>query len=71
MAPNIQVFVQVALLFCVVTTSMGGITDLQKAFSQLENKVNVQQEEIKLLHNLVEQLEKKLEPLEEKGEIHC
>ena len=71
MAPNIQVFVQVALLFCVVTTSMGGITDLQKAFSQLENKVNVQQEEIKLLHNLVEQLEKRLEPLEEKGEIHC
>ena len=71
MAPNIQVFVQVALLLCVVTTSMGGITDLQKAFSQLENKVNVQQEEIKLLHNLVEQLEKRLEPLEEKGEIHC
>ena len=71
MAPNIQVFVQVALLFCVVTTSMGGITNLQKAFSQLENKVNVQQEEIKLLHNLVEQLEKRLEPLEEKGEIHC
>ena len=71
MAPNIQVFVQVALLFCVVTTSMGGITNLQKAFSQLENKVNVQQEEIKSLHNLVEQLEKRLEPLEEKGEIHC
>ena len=71
MAPNIQVFVQVALLFCVVTTSMGGMTNLQKAFSQLENKVNVQQEEIKLLHNLVEQLEKRLEPLEEKGEIHC
>ena len=71
MAPNIQVFVQVALLFCVVTTSMGGITNLQKAFSQLEDKVNVQQEEIKLLHNLVEQLEKRLEPLEEKGEIHC
>ena len=71
MAPNIQVFVQVALLFCVVTTSMGGITNLQKAFSELENKVNVQQEEIKLLHNLVEQLEKRLEPLEEKGEIHC
>ena len=71
MAPNIQVFVQVALLFCVVTTSMGGITNLQKAFSQLEDKVNVQQEEIKLLHSLVEQLEKRLEPLEEKGEIHC
>ena len=71
MAPNIQVFVQVALLFCVVTTSMGGITNLQKAFSQLEDKVNVQQEEIKLLHNVVEQLEKRLEQLEVKGEIHC
>ena len=70
MAPSIQVFVQVTLLFCVVTTCMGGITDLQKAFSQLENKVNVQQEEIKSLHHLVEQLEKRLEPLEEKGEFN-
>ena len=70
MAPSIQVFVQVTLLFCVVTTSMGGITDLQKAFSQLENKVNVQQEEIKSLHRLVEELEKRLEPLEEKGEFN-
>ena len=70
MAPSIQVFVQVTLLFCVVTTSMGGITDLQKAFSQLENKVNVQQEEIKSLYHLVEQLEKRLEPLVEKGELN-
>ena len=52
MAPSIQVFVQVALLCCVVTTSMGGVTDRQKAFSQVENKVNVQQEEIKLLHQM-------------------
>ena len=43
MAQSIQNFVQVALLFCVLTTSMGDITNLQKAFSQLENKVNVQQ----------------------------
>ena len=35
MATSIQVFVQVALL-CVVTTSMGGITDWENAFSQLE-----------------------------------
>ena len=70
MALSIQVFVQVAILCCVVTTSMGGITDWQKAFSQLENKVMVQQEEIKSLHHLVEQLEKRLEPLEEKGDFH-
>ena len=70
MAQSIQVFVHVALLFCVLSTSMGDITNLEKAFSQLENKVNVQQEEIKSLHHLVEQLEKRLEPLEEKGDFH-
>ena len=69
MGPSIQVYVQVALLCCVVTTSMGGNTDLQKAFSQLENKVNVQQEEIKSLYWLIEQLEKRLEPLETNGEF--
>ena len=69
MGPSIQVFVQVALLCCVVTTSMGVITDLQKAFSELENKVNVQQEEIKSLYWLIEQLEKRLEPLEMNGEF--
>ena len=69
MAPSIQIFVQVALLCCVVTTSMGVITDLQKAFTQLENKVNVQQEEIKSLYWLIEQLEKRLEPLETNGEF--
>ena len=70
MAPSIHVFVQVALLCCVVTTSMGGITDLQKAFSQLENKVNVQQEEIKSLHQMLEQLEKRLQHFEAKGEFN-
>ena len=69
MAPRNQVFLQVALLFCVVTTSMGGITDWQKAFSQLENIVNVQQKEIMSLHQMIEQLEKRLEPLEAKGEF--
>ena len=67
MVPGIQVFVQVALLFCVVTTSMGGVTDWQKAISLLENVVNVQQEEIKSLHQMMEQLEKRLQPLEVKG----
>ena len=69
MAPSIQVFLQVSLLCCVVTASMGGITDWQKAFSQLEKKVKVSQEEIDSLHQKIEQLEKRLEPLEVKGEI--
>ena len=69
MAPRIQVLVQVALLFCVVTTTMGGITDLHKTVSELENKVKVSQEEIKSLHQLTEQLEKRLQQLEVKGEI--
>ena len=69
MAQSIQVFVQMALLYCVVTTSMGVITDLQKAFSELENKVKVSQEEIKSLHQIIEQFEKRLEQLEVKGEF--
>ena len=69
MAPSIQVFVQVAVLFCVVTTSMGVITDLQKSFSQLDNKVKVSQEEIKSLHQITEQMGKRLEQLEVKGEF--
>ena len=69
MNPSIQVFLQVALLCCVVTTSIGGITDLHKAFSELENKVKESQEEIKSLHKKIEHLEKRLEPLEEKSEF--
>ena len=34
MNPSTQVFLHVALLCCLVTTSIGGITDLQKVFSQ-------------------------------------
>ena len=69
MAPSIQIFLQMALLFCVVTTNVGGITDFQKAFSQLENQVKESQEEIKSLHQIIEQLEKRLEQLEMKGEV--
>ena len=69
MAPSIQVFVQVALWFCVVTTSMGGITDWKKEFSQLDNKVKDSQEEVKSLHQIIQQLEKRLQILEEKGEF--
>ena len=69
MALRIQVFVQVALWFCVVTTSMGGITDWEKEFSQLENKVKDSQEEIKSLHQIIQHLEKRLQILEAKGEF--
>ena len=71
MARSIQVFVQVALLCCLMTTSMGSVTDWQKAFSLLEHKVNMQQEEIESLHHVIEQLEKRLEPLEVKGEFEA
>ena len=69
MAPSIQVFVQVALLFCVVTTSMGGNTDCGIEFSQLENKLNVQEEEIKSLHQMIKLMEMRIEQLEAKGEF--
>ena len=57
MAPSIQVFLQVAVLCCVVTTSIGGIADFQKAFSELQNEVK----EIK------QQLDKRLEPFATEG----
>ena len=69
MAVSIQVFVQVALWLCVVTTSMGGITDWEREFSQLENKVKDSQEEMKSLHQIIQHLEKRLQILEEKGEF--
>ena len=69
MAPSIPIFLQVAVLCCVVTTSMGGITDLQEAFSQLENQMKMSQEEIKSLHQIIERLEKRLEQLEMKGDF--
>ena len=70
MAPNIQVFLEVALLLCAVTISMGGTSDWQKAFSELENKVNVQQDEIKSLHQIIEQLERRFEPIEANSEFN-
>ena len=47
---------------------MGATTDWEKAFSQLENKVKVSEKEIDSLHQMIKQLEKRLEPLEAKGE---
>ena len=69
MALSIQVLVQVALLLCMVTTSMGGITDFDKKISQLENKVKDSQEDIKSLHQIIQHLEKRLEILEVNGEF--
>ena len=69
MAQSIQVLVQVALFCCVVTTSMGEIPDWQKAFSQLESKVNAQQDKIESLQQIIVKLEKRLEQLEVKGEL--
>ena len=60
MAPNIEVFVQVTIKFLCGDYQYGGyvITDLQKAFSQFENRVNLQQYEIKSLHQMTEQFHK-------------
>ena len=69
MALSIQVCVQVALCLCVVTTSMGSITDWEKEFSQLENKVKDSQEEMKSLHQIIQHLEKRLQILEMNGEF--
>ena len=68
MALRIQVFVQVALLFCMVTTSMGGIIDFEKKISRLENKVKDSQKEIKSLQQIIQKLEKRLQILEANGE---
>ena len=69
MALSIQVFIQVALWLCVVTTSMGGITDWEKGFSQLEKKMKDSQEEMKSLHQIIQHLEERLQIREAKGEF--
>ena len=78
MAPSVKVFLQVALLCYVVTTSIGGSIDFQKALATLQKEVEdlkqQSQEEIKslvteiqLLHQKNEQLERRLKQLETKG----
>ena len=78
MVPNVKVFLQVALLCYVVTTSIGGGIDFQKALTILQKEVeNLKQQskeeiaalvtEIKLLHQKNEQLEKRLEQIEAEG----
>ena len=78
MAPNVKVFLQVALLCYVVTTSIGGRIDFQKALATLQKEVeDLKQQsheeihslviEIELLHQKNGQLEKRLEQIEAKG----
>ena len=78
MALNIKVFLQVALLCYVVTTSIGGIIDFRKALATLQKEVeDLKQQsreeinslvtEIESLHQKNEQLEKRLEQIEAKG----
>ena len=69
MSPSIQLYVQIAILCCVVTTSMGGIADWQKEFSRLENKVKLQQEDIDSFRQIIAQMEKRLQQLESNGEF--
>ena len=52
-----------------MTTSMGGIADWEKEVSQLENIVKDSQEEMKSLHQIIQNLEKRLQILEAKGEF--
>ena len=72
MAPNIQLVLHVAVLCCVVTTSIGGITDFQKAFSELQNEVKEirqqSQEEIKSLQNEVEESQEEIRSLQNEVE---
>ena len=78
MAPNFKVFLQVALLCYVVTTSIGGSIDFRKALATLQKEVEdlkqqSQEEidslvtEIESLHQKNEQLEKRLQQIETKG----
>ena len=48
---------------------MGGIADWEKEVSQLENIVKNSQEEMKSLHQIIQNLEKRLQILEAKGEF--
>ena len=78
MAPNVKVFLQVALLCYVVTTSIEGSIDFQKALATLQKEVEdlkqqSQEEinslvtEITSLHQKNKQLEKRLEQIEAQG----
>ena len=57
MAPNVKVFLQVALLCHVVTTSIGGSIDLQKAFATLQKEVeDLKQQSQEEMNSLVTEL---------------
>ena len=57
MAPNVKEFLQVALLSYVVTTSIGGSIDLQKAFATLQKEVeDLKQQSQEVIYSLVTEL---------------
>ena len=57
MATNVKVFLQVALLCYVVTTSVGGSIDLQKAFATLQKEVeDLKQQSQEEISSLVTEL---------------
>ena len=57
MATNVKVFLQVALLCYVVTTSVGGSIDLQKAFATLQKEVeDLKQQSQEEINSLVTEL---------------
>ena len=57
MATNIKVFLRVALLCYVVTTSIGGSIDLQKGLATLQKEVeNLKQQSQEEINSLVAEL---------------
>ena len=80
MAPNIRIFLQLAVLCCVVTTSFGTISNFQKALSELQKEVQEikqhSQEEIKSLmteqkrsKEEIQSLRQKIKQLEKRQEL--
>ena len=72
MAPKIQVFLQVALLCYVVTNSIAGVIDFEKAFARLEKEMKDLKEhsdqEINLLHKKNEASDEEINSLHKKNE---
>ena len=57
MATNVKVFLQLALLCYVVTTSIGGSIDFQKALASLQKEVeNLKQQSQEEINSLVTEL---------------
>ena len=85
MAPNVKDFLQVALLCYLVTTSIGGSIDFQKAFATLQKEVeDLKQQSQEQINSLVTELNElrqqskqeinilhqRLEQIEAKGQLY-